>query len=239
MRPILRRLAFFALPALILMLPASASAFPLSNCTLAINSFDAGGGPLDMATVNATDATQENPFLVDWDGTVRWAGTMGPLVIMDHSWGVSVFNVPTPLRGGDPNHGGDTDGDGTVTVKDTMPFRVTGLFFVSGSISGNGGSCSGSGWMQLTGDPVGTIPFFVGLALLVLGLALLYTGYRSGWGWAILGGLLFGLGAALMLVIYALMLVGSWTPLTALVVGIGLGVVVIVVRRRRAVAVVA
>ena len=238
MRPAPRRLALIALPALILLLPASASAFPLSNCTLALTSFDASGGTIDTATVNLTDATQENPFEVDFDGTVAWAGTMGPLVIMDHSWSVSVFNIPTPLSGGDPNEGGDTDGDGTVQVGENLPFQLTGLFYVSGAISGTGGSCAGSGWMLLRGDAFGTLLFWIALILIVLGLLFFWMGWRRGaWGWCIFGGLFFGLGLALMLIMYALMLVGSWTPLAALAVGLVIGLVIVFVRRRAAPAV--
>ena len=129
MRPVLRRLALIALPALIILLPASASAFPLSNCTLALTSFDANGGTIDTATVNLTDATQENPFEVDFDGTVAWAGTMGPLVIMDHTWSVSVFNIPTPLSGGDPNEGGDTDGHEDQVTTENVPIQKDGVKF--------------------------------------------------------------------------------------------------------------
>lgn len=227
MRPVLRRLAFIALPALILLLPASASAFPLSNCTLDLTSLDANGANLDTATAGADDATQSDPFMVDWDGSVAWTGTMGSLVIKDHTWGVSVFNIPTPLSGGDPNAGGKTDGAGTVQVGENLPFRMVGLFYVSGSISGSGGSCAGSGWMQLTGDAFGTIPFWIGLVLLVLGALLYWMGWRGAWAWALLGGVIFGLGLALMLIIYALMLVGSWTPLAALVVGLVIGFVIV------------
>lgn len=238
MRPVLRRLGFIALPALILLLPASASAFPLTNCTLALTSLDANGATIDTATVGATDATQENPFIVDWDGKVQWAGTMGPLVIKDHSWSVLVYNIPTPQSGGDANEGGDTDGDGTVQVSENLPFRFAGLFYVSGTISGTGGSCAGSGWVKVSGDPLGTIPFWLAVLLIALGLLMLSMGYRGGWGWAIPGGLILGLGVALMLIMYAQMLVGSWTPLAALAGGLVIGFVVVLIRRRPAAAVI-
>ena len=41
-------------------------------------------------------------------------------------------------------------------------------------------------------------------------------GYRGAGAWAIIGGVVFGLGMALGLITYALMLVGSWTPIAAL-----------------------
>jgi len=226
MRPVLRRLALIALPALILLLPASAGAFPLTNCTLALTSHDKDGNVLDNATAGGNDSTQSDPFVVDWDGSVAWAGTMGSQVIKDHSWGVSVFNIPTPLSGGDPNEGGDTDGDGTVQVGENLPFEITGLFFVSGQIAGTGGSCAGSGWMKLNGDPVGTLAFWAFLILIVLGLLMMFMGYKGAGVLAIIGGLIFGVGGALGLIIFAVMLVGSWTPLAAIAVGLVLGFVV-------------
>jgi hypothetical protein len=228
MRLVLRRLAIIALPLLILLLPASASAFPLTDCTLDLTSVDGSGATIDTATAGGADSTQADPFQVDWDGTVEWTGTMGSQVIKDHHWSVSVFSIPTPLSGGDPNEDGDTNGDGTVDVGVNLPFEVTGLFFVSGSISGTGGSCDGSGWMRLVGDPFGTIGFWVGAALLLLGLLGLWRGLRGSAVLAVLAGILLGLGAALMLIIYAVMFVGEWTPLAAVVLGLLVGIVLAV-----------
>lgn len=229
MRPVLRRLMYLVLPALILLLPASASAFPLTNCTLVLTSFDKDEVQLDSATVSATDATQTNPFDVEFDGTVEWVGTMGPLVIKDHHWSVSIFNIPTPLSGGDPNEGGDVDGDGTVQVGENLPIKLVGLFYVSGSIAGTGGECSGSGWAKLAGDPIGSIGFWAFLILLILGLFMMYKGYAGAGAWAVLGGLIFGLGGALGLITFSLMLVGSWTPLAAIGVGLLMGIVIAMV----------
>jgi hypothetical protein len=226
MRPVLRRLAFLALPALILLLPATASAFPLTNCTLDLRSLDAHGNVLGTATAGADDATQANPLPVDFDGTVAWAGTMGSQVIKDHHWSVSIFNLPSPLSGGDPNAGGKTDGAGTEQVGLNLPFKLVGLFYVSGQIAGTGGDCAGSGWMRLNGNPIGTIPFWAFVILTVLGLLLMVMGYRGAAAWAIIGGLIFGVGGALGLIIFALMLVGSWTPLAAIGGGLVLGIVV-------------
>ena len=226
MRPVLRRLLLLALPALILLLPATASAFPLTKCTLSLTSKDASGANLDTATAGADDATQSDPFLVDWDGTVDWTGTMGSQVIKDHHWSVSVFNIPTPLSGGDPNTAGKTDGSGTEQVGENLPFKLVGLFYVSGAINGTGGDCAGSGWMKLTGDAFGTPLFWGFLGLVILGLLGLWMGWRGSAFLAIVGGLLFGLGGALGLIIYATMPVGQWTPLAAVVVGLVIGLVI-------------
>lgn len=215
-----------------LALPGAAAAFPLSTCTLAAQSSDASGGSLDSASGGADDATQTDPFLVDWDGTVAWRGTTGGLEMKNNAYHVEVFGLPTPLRGGNANDGDDRDGSGTVGVAENAPFRFTGLYFVSGAITGSGGSCEGSGWVKLAGNPVGTIPFVVALGLLVAGLALV------GWGLgghaiaAIVGGLLAGAGAAVMLVIFSVLPLGSMTPVAVTLVGLAIGIVVAVLGRR-------
>lgn len=225
MRPLRLRIThilFVSMAALLL--PASALAFPLSNCTLNLTSRDGSGATIDTATSGGADSTQTDPFIVDWDGTVDWNGTMGSLVIMNHNWNVDVFGIPTPLRGGDPNTAGNTTGSDTAGVSANAPFRFTGLFYVSGQISGDGGSCSGSGWLRLRGDPVGTVPFFVGLALVLLGAALLAVGARGRWLAAVFGGLLLGLGAAVLLVIFALLPLAAPTPLVVLAAGLLIGI---------------
>src|SRR5437773_4281024 len=163
MRPIRRPLTVIALLLLMLLLPAGAGAFPVTGCTLHLTSVDAGGKALDMATDGGNNSTQADPFKVDWDGTVKWTGTTGTQLIKNSTWSVSVFNIPTPLRGSEANDKGTKDGEGTVDVGVNLPFRVTGLFHVSGSIAGDAGSCAGSGWMRLVGDPFGTTLFWLGL----------------------------------------------------------------------------
>jgi hypothetical protein len=224
MHPFPRRLVLLVVLAMGLMLPGSAAAFPLTNCTLELTSLDADGNALDAAVAGGADSTQENPFLVDWDGRVVWNGTMGSQVIKDHSWNVDVFHFPTPLRGGDPNEGGDTDGDGTVDVGSSAPFNLVGLFFVSGQISGEGGSCVGSGWFKIAGDPVGTVPFFLGLLLLILGAILIaFGGARGSWGLALPGGFLFGLGLAGLLIMFSTLPLGSLTVAATVVLGLLIG----------------
>jgi hypothetical protein len=230
MRPVLRRLAVIALPVLILLLPSGARAFPLTNCKLELTSVDAAGLPLDTATAGGADATQADPFQVDWAGTVDWTGTTGSQVIKDSKWGVSVFGIPTPLSGSETNEEGTVGGDGMVDVGVNLPTRTTGLFFVSGSMAGSGGSCAASGWMRLIGDPLGSTLFWLGLVLIVLGLLALWRGYLHSSIVAAFGGLLLGLGAAAMLITYAVMFAGQWTPLAAFAAGLVIGVVVAVMR---------
>jgi hypothetical protein len=163
---------------LAVLVAAPAAAFDLNGgCTLDLSSTDASGAALDGASGapgGGQGGTQDDPFIVDWDGTVSWTGSSGSQVFMDHSWQVSVFGIPTPLRGGDPNDGGDTTADGSTGVSENAPIELTGVFNVSGDINGaDGAHCDGSGWFKLNGNPLTTIPFWIAVVVAVAGLLLL------------------------------------------------------------------
>lgn len=144
------------------------------GCNVTLTSADANGTTLDTASGPGDGGTQGDPFLIDWDGTVSWQSSSGSQVFTEHSWQTYVFLIPTPVRGGHPNDGRDTTGEGTAAVGENAPFRFTGLYYVSGEINGEDGThCDGSGWFKLTGDPVGTVPFFVALVSIALGLVTL------------------------------------------------------------------
>jgi len=164
---------------LILALAHPVAAFELNGgCTLEIASTDATGAPLDLASGPGAGGggTQSDPFLVDWDGGVSWVGSSGEQVFNNHGWQTFVFLVPTPVRGGDPNEDDETVGTGTVGVGENAPFRITGLYYVSGTIDGEGGThCDGSGWLQLTGNTVTTIPFWLAVLIAVAGAALIWS----------------------------------------------------------------
>lgn len=215
----------------LLAVAAPVTAFPLSLCQLSLTSKDANGATLDTAQSGANDATQSDPFLVDWGGTVDYTGTTTN-VIKDYSYQVFVLGIPTPLRGADTNDDEDVDGGGTVGVSANAPFRVTGLFKVTGGYSGEGGSCAGSGWFKLLGDPTGTLPFWLGLILIVLGTLLEIRGLRGHKISAVTGGLLIGIGAGIMLVIYSAMLLAEYTPWAAIGLGLVLGILIALIGRR-------
>ncbi len=210
---------------------APAAAFPLTNCTLQAASLKADGSALDSIASGANDATQEDPFLVDWDGTITYQG-QSDIEMKNNTWSVSVFNIPTPLSGGDDNPEDNRTGSGTVGVSENAPFRITGLYYVAGSLTGSGGTCSGSGWFKLTGDPIGTIPFWFGLGLVLLGAAGLARGVRGHPVMAIAGGILAGFGIATLAVIYSSLPLGSLTPIVALILGVAAGVVIAGLARR-------
>jgi hypothetical protein len=143
-----------------------------------------------------------------------------------------VFGIPTPLQGSDPNAADTRDASGTVGVSENAPFRFTGLYYVSGSITGSGGTCSGSGWFKLTGDPIGTIPFFVAAGVLILGLLLLLLGVTGHAITAVIGGLLTGIGIAAMLILFSTLPFGSPTPIVLLAVGVVVGILIAFIGRR-------
>lgn len=166
-----------------LLVATPVAAFELNGgCDVTLTSMDAGGGTIDTASGPGAGGTQDDPFLVDWEGTVSWQSSSGSQVFLNHAWQVFVFNVPTPVRGGDPNEGEATTGSGTAAVGANAPFRFTGLYHVSGEINGDEGAhCDGNGYFKLIGDPLGTIPFFLGAALVLIGGAIVATA-RPDWG---------------------------------------------------------
>jgi hypothetical protein len=212
-----------------LLVAPAALAFPLSTCTLNLASAAFPAGPLDTASGPGAGGTQDDPFIVDWEGSVDWNGTTGAVVVKNGFGHVEVFGLPTPLRGETgPNDEENKSGSGTVGVAENAPFRFTGLYFVSGSLDVEGAPiCQGSGWVKLAGDPVGTPPFFAGLASLIAGVALVLASIRGrhmirG----TIGGLLTGIGATIIAVIYSTLPLAENTPLVLVVGFTALGLVI-------------
>lgn len=215
----------------ILMVVGPAAAFPLTDCSLEATALRADGSTIGSVTGGAPDATQEDPFLVDWDGTISYSGG-SQIAMKNNSWAIAVFGIPTPLQGGDDNPEDDRDGTGSVGVGENAPFRITGLYFVSGSLTGSGGTCAGSGWLKLTGDPIGTLPFFAALLVTLLGVGMLARGSRGHTVTSIVGGVLAGLGVGVMLVLFSTLPFGSPTPIVTLLLGLLTGVVIALIARR-------
>lgn len=137
------------------------------GCDLISAAVGAHGDTLGvMAAPSGADAA--HPFLLDWDGTVAYTGH-SQTAIKDNTWHVDVFGVQV-MSGGDDNKAGETSAQGTINVSNLLPFRFTGLYPVSGAISGNGGACAGNTWVKLAGNPVGTVPWDAGLVLTILGV---------------------------------------------------------------------
>jgi hypothetical protein len=177
-----------AVAALLMVWAIPAHAAELTGgCTLEARSFDGAGNALDTAVVPGSDeGTQQNPFRVAWDGRVDFRFNTGTTVFQNNNWSVFVENLPVAVLKGQDDNPMDLDESGSVTVGDKVPggVRFTGLIYVNGNIVGNGGTsrCDGGGWVQIIGDPVGTIPWILFLLLIVLGaLFLIATPYTIDW----------------------------------------------------------
>jgi hypothetical protein len=209
MRRLVRVAAAAALAAWSLGAPP-VGAFDLTNCTLSVTSTDAAGTTISSAQSGADNGTVKKPLEVDWDGSVAYDGSTGG-VIKNYTYHVEVFGVPTPINsdGVHGNDSGTTTSTGSVSVSKNLPFQITGLYHVTGAINGDGGSCAGSGWIKLRGDPIGTPVFLAAAGLVLVGLLLTIwslPGRHTLRG--LVGGLLAGVGAALATVIFSV----DWLP---------------------------
>jgi len=205
-------------------LAADPSGATLSEgCTLSATSSDASGTQVGSITGPAS-SSPDAPFVVDRKGEVAWQGS-APLIAKG-TYGLSVFGLP--VWGGEfTNDDGKTSADGTVKVADILPVDLVGVFQVSGSVKGEGGSCEGSAWVKLAGDPVTSIPGLAGIALAVLGgLGVLASIPGAHFVRGLLTGVLLGLGAAVLAIVFGFMPVGALTPWVALAAGPIIGAVV-------------
>jgi hypothetical protein len=220
-----------AIAVVLLTAVAPVAAFQLTTCTLQLTSTDASGGPVDAAASGDQSGSQSAPFKVDWDGQVGYQGSTTD-IIKDYAYKVSVFGVPTPLQGKGDNSAENTDGNGSVSVSANSPFRAAGLYYVTGEYTGTGGTCTGSGWFLLRGDPIGTVPWTGGVVLTILGALGLVAGVRGHTLTSLFGGVALGLGLVLLAISHAVLPFAENTPLLILVVSTALGLVIGVLGRR-------
>jgi len=208
----------------LVLLPASAAAFPMSgSCTLKVTSTDAKGNILDTATSGDPSASESDPLQIDWEGMVTWSAS-STIALQNNRYHVEMFGVPTPFQGSSANTGDSRASTGTFAFSASAPFRFAGLYYITGGITGSGGACDGNLVVKLVGDPILTVPFVVSLALLVIGALLVLWGFSGHLLAALFGGLILGLGMALVLVVFSFLPSGAVTPLAVLLLGIGLGV---------------
>jgi len=152
----------------------TAPGISLTGCHGTGSSLRPTGAAVQTITAPNGSASASRPLLVDPRGSVTYRGATDAAVT-NHHWHVSLYGI-TVRSGGSTNRLGRTTATGTEKVKDYLPFRVTGLFHVAGTLRGTGGGCSGSAWVKLTGSPIGTWPWLVAIALCALGAVLLFFG---------------------------------------------------------------
>lgn len=197
-----------------------------SGCQGSATSSTATGEQIQSVTAPGPGATQDDPFMVDFDGPVTWEGSSDE-VIANGSW--SVTAVPFTFTGDITNSSGSTTADGTVTADEYLPFAIPGLVLVTVDLAGEGGaSCSVSGWIQFSGNPLSSPAGWLAIGLSVLGgigmLVLLRMLIhvpavpvgQNRIGRTILGilaGLVLGVGVATLLVMYGVVALGTTTPL--------------------------
>jgi len=182
--------------ALLLVLPTIAAELT-SPCRMEVRSFDgpdpatstkvdegAAAGPIAEGAVGS----QTRPFKVDPEGSIDFAFHTGTTVFQNNHWEIYAQGLPVPILAGSDDNPLDVDETGIVTVEEQIkafPFRFVGVLFISGDLWGNGNAshCHGEGFVQILGDPVGTIPWDVAAALILLsGLVLLVaTPYSATW----------------------------------------------------------
>lgn len=172
--------------AIVFVLPVIAAQLS-GGCSLDARSFDgpnASGNIVDEGSMigpqpEGAPGSQTRPFKLDPEGSVDFAFHTGSLVFANNHWAIFAQGLPVPILSGIDDNPLDMDETGIVSLSDTikaLPFLIVGTFFVSGDLWGNRDTahCYGEGYVQVLGDPVGTIPWDVAAALIVLsGLVLL------------------------------------------------------------------
>ncbi len=154
-----------------------------------------GGNISGGCTVTATstsdstdvfDATQADPFVIDPSGTISWDGS-SLVPITNHHWEVGVVVLGTDVQlfsGSSENSGLSQESSGSKSIPAELDrignsqiswilSNFGGVIEVYGSIDGDGGSCSGSGFVLLDLGPLEGIVGQVSLATAAAGLALM------------------------------------------------------------------
>lgn len=182
--------------AIALVLPVLAAQLS-GGCSMELRSLD-GPNPqtsteIDAAAVNGPVpeggvGSQSRPFKVDPEGSIDFAFHTGLTVFQNNHWTIYAQGLPVPILAGRDDNPGDVDEIGVVTVEEqikALPFKFVGVLFVSGDLWANNDTahCYGEGYVQVLGDPVGTVPWVIAAALIVLsGLVLLVaTPYSVHW----------------------------------------------------------
>ncbi len=175
-----RIVALSALAVLALGLPASAAlAADATGCSGSVQSLMADGSPLDAASAPGAGGTEDDPLVIDPDGSVTWQGSTD-VAITSGSWAVAAGGVPI-LSGTIDNADGKTSSSGVVELSTTLaPVQwllvTSALIPVAGEMTGPEGSCTGSGWITGTGgSPMSSPVFYAGVGFIALGLVMAIT----------------------------------------------------------------
>ena len=166
---------------------SAVNAADAKGCQGEATSFDAVGIPMDNAAAPGAGGTREDPLDVLWVGTIEWSGSTDE-VLQNGTYKVGV----APTRGGIlietfvggvtsrlPGFSGDVkNADGKQTAEGVvspseltgMSKFMTGMYAVDWTVTGEAGSCTGSGFVKITDNPRGSTAWWVALAFILLGL---------------------------------------------------------------------
>jgi hypothetical protein len=166
---------------------SAVNAADAKGCQGEATSFDAVGIPMDNAAAPGAGGTREDPLDVLWVGTIEWSGSTAE-VLQNGTYKVGV----APTRGGIlietlvggvtsrlPGFSGDVkNADGKQTAEGVvspseltgMSKFMTGMYAVDWTVTGEAGSCTGSGFVKITDNPRGSTAWWVALAFILLGL---------------------------------------------------------------------
>ena len=181
--------------AFLLVLPVLAATLTLP-CSMEVRSFEGAGATgteVDNAAVRGpipegAVGSQTRPFKIDPEGSIDFAFHTGQSVFSDNHWTIYAQGLPVPILAGFDDNPSDVDETGIVEVNETvqkLPFKFVGTVFVSGDLWGNGDTlhCYGEGYVQVLGDPVGTVPWILAAALILISgvMLLVATPYSTTW----------------------------------------------------------
>jgi hypothetical protein len=125
-------------------------------------------------------ATSSRPLRLVPGGAISWSGST-PDVVTDSHWWLHVDGIPI-RSGASPNTARAQSASGVVQVGSYVPpwLGLTGVYYVTGELSGKGGACTGALYVELTGNPATGALLWVGIVFVLAGLALL-VGVRPAW----------------------------------------------------------
>lgn len=131
-----------------------------------------GSATIDGVTYTPANDTPSNPVLLPQDGIATWEGST-TVVIKDPSGEIGIVVGPATIKVADwaSDNKKKKKSKGSYDISnawDELPVDLVGLYEATGSHAGEGGRCDGNVMVKIEGNPLGTVPGAVGLALTVL-----------------------------------------------------------------------
>jgi hypothetical protein len=178
LRPLAAMFAIAVIVALALaMVPAWGAV--TTGCSGRAVTYDAQGRMVDRATAPGPGGTEQNPLAMDPDGRIDWSGKTES-VITNGAWEVSTIGLS--FDGTMDNSDKKQAYSGTLTLGDDNPavslplkFLLTGesVLRVDGNLTGDGGTCTGYGYITGVSGAAFTPMWWTALVMLIVGIALM------------------------------------------------------------------